>query len=121
SAILASEGETLRAGDREDAQYTVAEHTHEWNIPAFHRLAREKQRLLDRARDGGYDAIWLVDSDLLCAADTLRSLVASGKEIVSAVFWTQWTPGDPALPQVWQTHPYGFDGAGWSGDRFLRA
>jgi hypothetical protein len=110
-----------RAAERGEAVYAVSEHTHEWNVPSFHRLGREKQRILGRAVEAGYDAVWLVDSDLLCSPDTLRSLLATGKEIVSAVFWTQWSPTDPPLPQVWQAHPYGFDGAGWTSTSFLSA
>lgn len=110
----------VAAGERGDAVYAVEEHTHQWSIPSFYRLAHEKQRILDYARANGYDGVFLVDSDLLLAPDTLRTLIENEKEISSAVFWTQWTPGDAALPQVWQVHPYGFDGAGWTTQSFLR-
>ena len=89
-------------GDRED--------THEWNVPAFYRLARQKQRLCDLAVSEGYDYLWLVDSDLLCDPRTLWSLYYADKPIVSAVFWTAWQPDSPMLPQVWLTHPYGLEG-----------
>lgn len=123
SELLRSEAtRTLPAGERDEAAtYEVGERTHEWSIPAFYRLAREKQRLLDLAIEEGYDYVWLVDSDLLCAPDTLTSLLESKRDVVSAVFWTRWQPEDPMLPQVWVRHPYGFDGAGWSSEEFLDA
>lgn len=87
-----------------------SELTHEWNVPAFRRLARQKQRLCDLAVSEGYDYLWLVDSDLLCDPRTLWSLYHCGKPIVSAVFWTSWQPDSPMLPQVWLQHPYGLEG-----------
>lgn len=94
------------------AHYAVTAETHHWSEPTFHFLAREKQRILDHAAREDYDGVFLVDSDLLCGMDTLRSLVASEKDIVSALFWTRWTPEDIPMPQVWMVHPYGFEGAG---------
>lgn len=116
------ECEVLQAGPRpQDATYEVAEGTHRWAVPTFYHLAREKQRLLDLAVERGYDAVFLVDTDLLLSPDTLQSLIDADKPIVSAVFWTKWGPNDPELPQVWQQHPYGFDGAGWTQSSFLRS
>jgi hypothetical protein len=121
SAALRRAARALPAGERGDAAYGIGEFTHEWNVASFHRLASEKQRLLELAICEGYDAIWLVDSDLLSDPGTLRSLLDCAHPIVSATFWTRWTPDSDPLPQVWQTHPYGFDGAGWTGPRFLQA
>ena len=87
-----------------------SETTHEWNVPAFYRLARQKQRLCDLARSEGYDYLWLVDSDLICDPRTLWSLYHADKPIVSGVFWTSWQPDSPMLPQVWLQHPYGLAG-----------
>lgn len=103
------------------AKYAVNETTHDWNVPTFHWLARQKQRILDHAMKEGYDAVWLVDSDLLSDPHTLQSLVGVQKPIVSAVFWTRWQPRDPPLPQVWVRHPYGFEGAGWTERDLLQA
>lgn len=111
----------IPAGPRDSAEYAVDAVTHRWNVAAFHRMAREKQRLLDVAVAEGYDAVWLVDSDLIVGADTLSSLIGAQKDIVSGVFWTQWTPETQPQPQVWLVHPYGFEGAGWHEHEFLRA
>ena len=98
--------------------YAVNETTHVWNLPTFVWLAREKQRLMDLAVEEGYDAIFFVDSDLVLSEDTLASLVAARKPIVSAVFWTRWVPNAPPMPQVWLTHPYEMNGR--SGVRYLQ-
>lgn len=118
-ALLRRAARTLPAGERGAAEYGVGEFTHGWNIAAFHRLAAEKQRLLALAVAERYDYVWLVDSDLLCAPSTLQSLLDAQAPIVSAVFWTRWTPTERPLPQVWVQHPYGFDGAGYSEAEFL--
>ena len=97
--------------------YAITETTHEWNLPTFAWLAREKQRLLDLAVEERYDAIFFVDSDLVLSSDTLASLIAARKPVVSAVFWTRWVPDAPPMPQVWLQHPYGM--AGRSGVRYL--
>lgn len=102
-----------------DVSYAVTEQTHEWGLPTFAWLAREKQRLLEHAKEGRYDAVFFVDSDLILGPETLASLIASEKDVVSAVFWTRWQPKAPPLPQVWMTHPYDFNGRGISGEEFL--
>lgn len=103
----------------EDATYAVTEQTHEWSEPTFAWLARERQRLLREARDRGFDAILLVDSDLILGPETLRSLLDTQKSVVSAVFWTRWQRDTPPLPQVWQRHPYEFAGRGLEAHEFL--
>lgn len=105
----------------DDATYAVTEDTHEWAMPTFGWLAREKQRLLDLAADEDYDGIFFVDSDLVLGPDTLASLITASKEVVSAVFWTSWTRDSPPLPQVWMRHPYDFAGRGVRADEFLRS
>jgi hypothetical protein len=102
------------------ANYAVTEATHQWNLATFGWLGAQKQDLLIHAYEASFDAIWLLDSDLIVASDTLTSLYATERPVVSAVFWTRWQPDTPALPQVWRTHPYGFDGFGEDGASFLR-
>jgi len=104
----------------EDATYARGEITHEWTIPTFEWLAREKQRLLEYAVEGRYDGIFFVDSDLVLGPETLASLIYADKDVTSAVFWTRWTPETPLLPQVWLQHPYGLEGGGMMQDEFLR-
>lgn len=95
-----------------EAEYTVSEETHHWNMPTFYWLGDQKQRLIDHAKDLNYDGIFFVDSDLVLDRGTLSSLLSTGKSVVSGVFWTKWTPKMPALPQVWMEHPYEMQGRG---------
>lgn len=118
--LLREEVETLTAGPRPvEAGYEVTETTHKWRVATFDFLAQEKQRLLEKAVEERYDAIWLVDADLLCDPGTLQSLIDADKQIVSAVFWTKWQPELPALPQVWLKHPYELSGRGKTRFEFL--
>jgi hypothetical protein len=105
--VLNTDVQTRPAG----AEYVVASDTHHWNEPTFYWLAEQKQKLLDLAEKEDYDAVFLVDTDLLLEPDTLQSLINSEVPIVSAVFWTQWQQNTPPLPQVWLQHPYGFLGS----------
>lgn len=104
-----------------DATYEVADDTHRWNVSTFEHLAIQKQKLIGFARQWRYDYFWLVDSDLLMDAGTLSSLIAAKKEVISAVFWTQWQRGVPAAPgpNVWLRHPYEQSRFGWPPGRLV--
>lgn len=93
-----------------DAEYAVSEETHHWNKPTFYWLGQQKQRILERGK--GYDAVFMCDTDLIMDAGTLASLINTNKDIVSAVFWTKWSPEMPSLPQVWMEQPYEMQGKG---------
>ncbi len=88
------------------AEYEAGEDTHRWQIATFQHLARLKQTFLDYAVEHGYDAVFMVDTDLLLDRHTLQSLIDTGMPVVSGVFWTSWASDSPPLPQVWQRHPY---------------
>lgn len=88
-----------------DAHYEVTEETHVWSVPAFHWLAIQKQIILQYAIDQEYDALFLVDSDLLLGPETLRLTLEFGREVVSPVFWTRFSTDREFMPQVWETHP----------------
>lgn len=103
----------------DEAKYAVSNETHHWTKPTFYWLAREKQKLIEYAKDKRYDALWLVDSDLICSPDTLSSLWNTEKDVVSGVFYTKWEKHSPALPQVWMQHPYEFQGRGIEAHEFL--
>lgn len=52
--------------------------------------------------------VLLADSNLVLPPPLLAHLLSLGKDIVSEVYWTEWTAGDGALPSVWQCDEYGF-------------
>jgi hypothetical protein len=102
-----------------DAHHSIEEQTHGWSIPTFYWLAQQKQWLLRYAEENAYDALLLVDSDLLLDSRAIASLIHAEKPVVSGVFWTKWQPDAPMLPQVWLQHPYGFEAAGQTAEEFL--
>ena len=94
--------------------------THQWSLSAFERVAANKQLLLDKAVNEGYDYVWICDTDLLLDPYTLSSLLTTDKPIAAAVYWTRWQASQQAGPQVWLRHPYGLDGRGMDAAEFRR-
>jgi hypothetical protein len=86
--------------------YETDERTHHWLPSLMNRVAAYKDRFLKLALDEGFDAVLLVDSDLVLHPRTLRQLLDNNVPICSEIFWTQWSPGGPALPQVWDHGQY---------------
>lgn len=75
--------------------------THEWLPSLMERVGGFKDRFLQICADEGFDAVFLVDSDLVLHPRTVHQLLAAGVPICSEVFWTRWRPDEPELPQVW--------------------
>lgn len=95
--------------------------THEWHATAMQRVGQLKNQLIRECLTGGYDALWLLDTDIVCGPRTFWSLWYTDAPIVCGVFWTRWqnTPECPPLPQVWLRHPYQLDGRGLDQPTFL--
>lgn len=89
--------------------------THHWTPTAMERVGAYKTRILKRALADKVDAVWLVDADLICDPNTLRSLWYADAPVCSGVFWTRWlnNPAIHSAPQVWLRHPYTLDGRGY--------
>lgn len=101
------------AGDDAADDYEVGAVEHAWTATAIHRVAQARQRMIDDAEREGFDAVWMVDDDVLCGPGTLDRLVSVMQErcapVVFGVYYTPgWLPDDPKreLPQVWDRHPY---------------
>lgn len=86
--------------------YVCNETTHHWNGHLIQIVAGFKNIIIQKAMEQEYDYLFLIDSDLLLHPDTLQHLIGTGKDIVSTIFWTQWHPGAPELPQVWLSDNY---------------
>ncbi len=95
--------------------------THKWELSAFERVAKNKQKIFDKAVKQNYDYVWICDADLLLDHYTLWSLLSAEQQITAAVYWTRWQPRQPAMPQVWLRHPYQLDGRGMDGGEFRSA
>lgn len=86
--------------------YVCDDKTHRWNEDLVWRVAEHKDRMIRFALENEYDYLFLIDSDLVLHPDTLRHLITCGRAIVSEIFWTQWQPDSPPLPQVWLQDQY---------------
>lgn len=100
--------------------------THQWAPSAMKRVGRLKNRLLQKAADERYDAVFLADADLILDTTTLASLIAADVPIACGVYWTHWqrSPSPEvtvhAGPQVWLQHPYQLSGRGMDEAEFRR-
>ena len=91
---------------QEKGIYTRDEGGHYWRDEQIWRVAGLKNRILQYAKDQKYDAVFLIDSDLVLHPRTLEQLVSAQKDIVSNIFWTRWQPGTREMPQVWLQDEY---------------
>jgi hypothetical protein len=101
---------------------------HRWTPKAWHRVGALKNEIIQACLDGKWDALWLVDADVLCDPYTLQSLGDADVPIVAGVYWTHWqkplagsTQVLHAGPQVWLRHPYQLSGHGYSEADFRKA
>src|SRR5690242_6961823 len=117
-------GEVLSGGGATADFSDVHPDSHQWSPSAMVRVGAAKDRILARARDLDVDYVWFVDADLICDTTTLKSLLAVGAPIATAVYWTRWSARGTetrqihAAPQVWLRHPYGLAGAGYAEHEF---
>lgn len=95
------------SGEPKDFDYNRDEQTHRWREALIWRVARYKDSMIEEALQGGYDALFLADSDLVLHPLTVQHLNATRHEIISEIFWTKWTPEQPEMPQVWLHDHYG--------------
>lgn len=94
--------------EREEESYLCDAETHRWKESLIQRVAAVKTFMLRHAVEQGFDHVFLVDSDIVLHPATLQHLMAQDKAVISEVFWTQWTPQDPYLPQTWLLDHYAF-------------
>ncbi|MBJ9993539.1 glycosyltransferase [Paenibacillus sp. S28] len=96
---------TVQKSEHRD-EYYRNENTHFWNERLIWKVAEFKNTMIRHAIDEQYDFLFLVDSDLLLHPKTVEQLVASGKDIVSEIFWTSWQLNAAPQPQVWLRDEY---------------
>lgn len=86
---------------KNESDYICTEETHNWNDGLVWKVADFKNYIISYSIKHDYDYLFLIDSDILLQPGTLLHLLNQGKDIISEIFWTRWTPGSPELPQVW--------------------
>ncbi|MCK9520004.1 MAG: glycosyltransferase family 2 protein [Dehalococcoidia bacterium] len=83
--------------------------THHWNRETVDRVTRHKNKQIQYALKNKYDYIFFLDSDLVLHPNTLLHLLSLDLDIVSEIFWTQWTKDTAELPNIWKYDNYIFD------------
>lgn len=85
----------------EQKAYVCNDITHYWHEDLIWKVAGYKNLMIEKALEGGYDYLFLADSDLILHPATVRHLADTGMDIISEIFWTAWYPESPELPNVW--------------------
>jgi hypothetical protein len=80
--------------------------TDRWPENALYRVGKARQTMFEFAL--GYDALFMVDTDVIIGPEVLGELLKVDADVVYGVFWTQWPGFDHPLPQVWDVQPYGY-------------
>lgn len=103
------EGSTVFwAPEKPIQEYLCNENTHHWNDDLIWKIATYKNGILRFANTQKYSHVLMIDSDLVLHPLTLKQLLSAEKDIISEIFWTEWTPGAGELPQVWMSGQYAF-------------
>ena len=74
----------MNTGDR----YSKAVNDHIWTNENLTKMHGLRNATIERARAGGYDYWFSVDTDLVLHPLTLKTLIDADKDIVSEIFWT---------------------------------
>lgn len=74
----------INTGDR----YDKAVNDHIWTSDNLDKMPRLRNACIQRVRDGQYDYLFSVDTDLVLQPETLETLLDADKDIVSEIFWT---------------------------------
>lgn len=98
---------TILSIPTDDDEHYLCDHTtHHWNDKLIWKVASFKNRIMAYALDHEFDALFLLDSDLLLQPPTLEKLIEAHQPIVSEIFWTRWQPDSTPMPQVWLSDEY---------------
>lgn len=70
-------------------QYQKTHNDHIWTDRNLRKMHDLRQITCQQALKGGYDYLFSVDTDLILRPETLQTLLETGKDIVSELFWTK--------------------------------
>ncbi|MGL6106767.1 hypothetical protein [Romboutsia sp.] len=96
----------LETSKTDDNEYYFDNYTHRWSDKLIEKVSMFKNNIINFSIEKDYDYLFLIDSDIVLHPKTLHQLISNEKEIISNIFWTQWTPDNPPLPQVWLKDDY---------------
>lgn len=92
---------TLIKGSSSAPSKVMPDTRHKWDFITIQKVSEYRNRILQLAREGDYEGLFFIDSDLLLHPNTLRHLMAQDKAIIAEIYWTRWAPSGPLYPQVW--------------------
>ena len=93
--------------DKEDNNYVCDSQSHHWKSENINRITLFKDSMIEYCIENGCDYLFLIDSDIVLDRRAPRSLLSRNVDIVSNVFWTQWSIGSSLVPQCfWMPDPY---------------
>ncbi len=81
---------------------------HHWTQESVDRIIDIKNRALEISLEHDYDAIFMVDADLVLHPQTLKHLVELEKDFVFEIFWTVFTDQTFAKPNCWDVHSWDY-------------
>lgn len=84
---------------------------HNWNIEQIDRISEIKNFALEKCYKEGFDAVFLVDADLVLHPNTLESLMSSKKDFVFEIFWTDFQKNGNYRPNCWDYHSWEYNNA----------
>lgn len=69
-------------------EYRKTENDHVWGQANLDKMPRLRNACVQRVLDLGYNYLFSVDTDVILQPETLVTLLAAGKDIISEIFWT---------------------------------
>lgn len=96
--VILQKAEELLSGVK-DNQYICDDNTHHWNAENIERITVMKDAIIRYCIEKQFDYLFLIDSDIVLDSRALLHLISRNVEIVSNVFYTQWSPNGPLVPQ----------------------
>lgn len=85
--------------------------THQWTGSLMARMAGLRDFAIQEFLKTDADFLFMIDSDVLPNPGLVEHLVSLDMPLVTEVYWSQWSPLEPWLPNVWDTGNYGFTNA----------
>lgn len=81
---------------------------HHWTVESVDRIIYIKNKALQLSKEQNYDAVFLVDADLVLHPETLSHLISLKKDFVFEIFWTVFTDQLFAKPNCWDVHSWDY-------------
>lgn len=79
-------------------EYNTGDHyektpvTHRWSAENLDKMPTMRNMLIKKTLSGGYDYLFMVDTDLILQPQTLMALLSADKDIIAEIFWTKCHP-----------------------------